>query len=102
MPPLFTYTAPHIARKPAQLSLRHLPPPAQKPPPTASEGSVRESADTGEGDPHLGAALHDRTQLVRIWTGGTETTFSPTSPMPLTSSGAPPATTPGSPPRAPS
>ena len=75
MLPLFTYTAPHIARNLLNYRYRHLPAAREKARANGFEGAqfAWESADTGEEVtptwvPHFG----DRKQLVRIWTGDIE------------------------------
>jgi trehalose/maltose hydrolase-like predicted phosphorylase len=75
MLPLFTYTAPHIARNLLHYRYRLLPAAREKARANGFEGAQFpwESADTGEEVtptwvPHFG----DRTKLVRIWTGDIE------------------------------
>jgi trehalose/maltose hydrolase-like predicted phosphorylase len=75
MLPLFTYTAPHIARNLLNYRYRLLPGARAKAKANGFEGAQFpwESADTGEEVtptwvPHFG----DRTRLVRIWTGDIE------------------------------
>ncbi len=75
MLPLFTYTAPHIARN--LLNYRHhlLPAAREKAAANGFEGALFpwESADTGEEvTPAWVPHFADRTKLVRIWTGDIE------------------------------
>ncbi len=75
MLPLFTYTAPHIARNLLHYRYRLLPGARAKAKANGFEGAQFpwESADTGEEvTPTWVPRFDDRTQLVRIWTGDIE------------------------------
>jgi beta-phosphoglucomutase len=75
MLPLFTYTAPHIARNLLDYRYRLLPQARAKAAANGFEGAQFpwESADTGEEvTPTWVPDFHDRTRLVRIWTGDIE------------------------------
>ena len=75
MLPLFTYTAPHIARNLLDYRHRLLPGARAKAKANGFEGAQFpwESADTGEEvTPTWVPRFDDRTQLVRIWTGDIE------------------------------
>ena len=75
MLPLFTYTAPHIARNLLNYRYRLLPGARAKAAANGFEGAQFpwESADTGEEvTPTWVPHFKDRTQLVRIWTGDIE------------------------------
>jgi len=75
MLPLFTYTAPHIARNLLNYRYRLLPAARAKAAANGFEGAQFpwESADTGEEvTPTWVPDFHDRTRLVRIWTGDIE------------------------------
>lgn len=75
MLPLFTFTAPHIARNLLNYRYRHLPAARRKAQANGYEGAQFpwESADTGEEvTPTWLPHFADRTKLVRIWTGDIE------------------------------
>lgn len=75
MLPLFTYTAPHIAKNLLNYRYRNLPGARRKAQGNGFEGAQFpwESADTGdEVTPTWVPHFADRTQLVRIWTGDIE------------------------------
>jgi kojibiose phosphorylase len=75
MLPLFTYTAPHIARNLLNYRHRNLPGARRKAEANGFEGAQFpwESADTGdEVTPTWVPHFADRTKLVRIWTGDIE------------------------------
>ena len=75
MLPLFTYTAPHIARNLLNYRYRNLPAARAKAQANGFEGAQFpwESADTGEEvTPTWVPHFADRTKLVRIWTGDIE------------------------------
>jgi kojibiose phosphorylase len=75
MLPLFTYTAPHIARNLLNYRYRHLPSARAKARANGFAGAQFpwESADTGEEvTPTWIPHFTDRTRLVRIWTGDLE------------------------------
>lgn len=75
MLPLFTYTAPHIARNLLNYRYRNLPGAREKARGNGFEGAQFpwESADTGEEvTPTWVPHFADRTRLVRIWTGDIE------------------------------
>ncbi len=75
MLPLFTYTAPHIAKNLLNYRYRNLPAARAKAKANGFEGAQFpwESADTGEEvTPTWVPHFADRTQLVRIWTGDIE------------------------------
>jgi kojibiose phosphorylase len=75
MLPLFTYTAPHIARNLLHYRYRLLPAAREKARANGFEGAQFpwESADTGEEvTPTWVPLWGDRTKLVRIWTGDIE------------------------------
>jgi kojibiose phosphorylase len=75
MLPLFTYTAPHIARNLLHYRYRLLPAAREKAARNGFEGAhfPWESADTGEEvTPTWVPLFGDRTKMVRIWTGDIE------------------------------
>ena len=72
MLPLFTFTAPHVARNLLNYRYRHLPAARAKAAASGAEGALFpwESADTGEEvTPTWLPDPNDKTRLVRIWTG---------------------------------